>query len=70
MDVAIESNVDIRVTQNLAECLNVKADFNASSGKCMTCSVEIYIADICFQEVLFKFILHGSGLNVLVLIPS
>lgn len=64
MDISVERDVNIRMTEDFTERFNVKAYLNTPCGKSVTRSVEIRISDPAISNILLETVLHCSRLNI------
>ena len=63
MDIPIQSNLNLRVPQKLAETLDISAALDAVGGKGMSEYMKIFVLQAGFCDDPFKMVLHGSGIR-------
>ena len=65
MDIPVQSYINIGMTENLTQTLNIKSDFDTSGSKCVTKPMEIPIFYTTRRNIRFEMILICSRLNIL-----
>ena len=64
MYVSVQGNVYSGVSKNLAQALDIKAEFNTACGKCVSQCMEIHRNQTTLFLYIMEIFLHGAGFDV------
>ena len=64
MYVSVQGDVYSGVSKNLAQALDIKAEFNTACGKCVPQCMEIHRNQTTLFLHIMEIFLHGAGLDV------
>ena len=64
MNIPVKCYINVRMTKDLAEALNIKANLNTPSSKCMSRCMEVGISYFRFCNIPFESPLHNTRFNI------
>lgn len=64
MNIAVKSDIHTGVPKYFTQALNLKANFNTASSKCMPKRMKVCIRDAALLYIQLEMILHCARLNI------
>lgn len=70
MDIAVQSDTNIGMPQNLTEAFHIKSYLDASGSKSVAKRMEMGISDTASFRDRFEMVLHRTRLNIFVFVSG